>query len=398
MGGSTINQTNDENNTDKIKHTHTHTHTHTNTDIGVKNVGEVCIYSRNSENMTGRYPDLVEYVLEAIHPSITSCVIDGEVTAVDGVTGQLLPFQTLTTRKKKDVKVEDVSVCVCLFPFDIILLNGAPLVNKTLRERRTILREAIGEVRGRVVHARGEDCDDAENIQRVLHDAVDGGCEGLMVKCLDDASFYEPSKRSRTWLKIKKDYIDGMTDSVDLVPIGGYHGKGKRSGFYGAFLLAVYDVETESYQTVCRVGTGFSEEFLTNMSSSLADDVITDKPHYFQVHSKLEPDAWFDAKRVWEVKGADLSISPVHFGAVGKLDPHKGIGIRFPRFIRERDDKKPEDATNSDQILEMYSSQAVLNKKSGDPDENSDANEDTHTHTHTHTNADSEVEDTHMEE
>lgn len=172
---------------------------------------------------------------------------------------------------------------------------------------------------------------------------------------------YEPSKRSLNWLKVKKDYLQGMTDSCDLVPIGAYAGKGKRTGVYGAFLLACYNEEEEEYQSVCKIGTGFSDTALTDLHASLSDHVTAQQPSYYRTADSLAPDVWFEPCQVWEVMAADLSISPVHMAAVGLVDPAKGIALRFPRFLRARDDKSPEDATNSTQVKSWAPRKACMN-------------------------------------
>lgn len=197
-----------------------------------------------------------------------------------------------------------------------------------------------------------------EEVDAFLQEAVEGCCEGLMVKTLEESASYEPMKRSLNWLKIKKDYVDGLTDSVDLVPVGAFHGKGKRSGVYGAFLLAVWNPATESFQTACKAGTGFSDEILATHHASLKNKVISTKKSYYDVTEKMQPDVWLEACQVWECRAADLSISPVHTAAYGDRAPNKGIGLRFPRFIRMREDKDPEQATTSDQIASMYDNQA----------------------------------------
>ena len=191
-----------------------------------------------------------------------------------------------------------------------------------------------------------------------------------MVKTLDENAHYEPSRRSLNWLKLKKDYLEGLGDSVDLVPIGAYHGRGKRTGVYGAYLLACYDLDTETFQSVCKIGTGFSEEDLKILAEGLNKHIIEKKSSQYCVSETLDCDIWFDSVQVWEVKAADLSKSSTHKGAIDKTgESGRGIGLRFPRFERLRNDKKPEQATTSDQILEMYYAQdSVLNDTWGNDD------------------------------
>jgi DNA ligase-1 len=195
-----------------------------------------------------------------------------------------------------------------------------------------------------------------------------------MVKTLAVDATYEPSKRSLNWLKVKKDYLAGMTDSCDLVPIGAYYGKGKRTGVYGAYLLACYNADEEVYESICKIGTGFNDEALQSLHASLSEKLIDGPRKYYRVPEWAEsslPDVWFEACQVWEVLAADLSISPVHMAAAGLVDPAKGIALRFPRFLRVRDDKGVEDATNSEQIAQMYKDQACT-KTSGGADGDDD--------------------------
>lgn len=143
-----------------------------------------------------------------------------------------------------------------------------------------------------------------------------------------------------------------MGDSLDLVVVGAFHGRGKRTNVYGAYLLACYDPQTQEYQTICKIGTGFSEEALEQHTNLLKPLVITAKKSYYAHPAGGEqPSVWFEPKYVWEVLCADLSLSPRYQAAVGLIAPGKGISLRFPRFIRVRDDKGPEDATTSEQVV-----------------------------------------------
>lgn len=336
--------------------------------------GSVAIFSRNSEDMSNKYPDLVEQLSRCIKPETKSFVLDAEAVAVENTTGKLMPFQELSKRKRKDVKVEDIQVHVCLFAFDLLYLNGEPLLQKPLWERRELLQKYFQVVPGEFNFAKSSDGESTDEIQAFLEESVKDGCEGLMIKMLDsDASYYEPSRRSVNWLKLKKDYLAGVGDSLDLVVVGGYYGKGKRTNVYGAFLLACYDADAEEYQTICKIGTGFSEEVLQNHWDALRP-LESQKPRGDVKAGGAKPDIWFEPKVVWEVLTADLSLSPVYTAAQGLVD-ERGISLRFPRFLRVRDDKLAEDATGPEQIAEMYERQTLAQSRGGKNNKASDGDD-----------------------
>jgi DNA ligase-1 len=333
-------------------------------DRGIANV-----FSRNSEDLSKKYPDILEKLPAWVKEGTKSFVMDCEAVAWDVVEKKVLPFQQLMTRKRKDVKVEDIKVKVCVYAFDLLFLNGEALVNKPFRERRDKLHASFTETEGEFAFAKYGDTNQLEEIQTLLEDSVKASCEGLMVKMLDGTeSNYEPSRRSQNWLKVKKDYLAGVGDSLDLVVLGAYFGRGKRTSWYGAFLLACYNPSSQTYETICNIGTGFSEEILAEFHEKLSGIVI-DKPKPFYNHSagnKDQPDVWFEPRFVWEVKTADLTLSPRYkAGADGVDGGGKGISLRFPRFIKERDDKKTEQATSSKQVADMYQRQESVGKKSG---------------------------------
>ncbi|KAI7477332.1 DNA ligase [Hortaea werneckii] len=335
------------------------------TDRGISN-----IFSRNSEDLSKKYPDILQKLPTWVKAGTKSFVLDCETVAWDTEAKHVLPFQQLMTRKRKDVKAEDVKVKVCVFAFDILYLNGEALVTKSLRERRDAMYAAFEEVEGEFAFAKFGNTREIEEIQILLEDSIKASCEGLMVKMLDGVeSHYEPSRRSQNWLKVKKDYLSGAGDSLDLVVLGAYHGKGKRTSVYGAFLLACWNEHTEQYESVCNIGTGFSEALLSELYETLSPLVI-ERPKPFYSHSSTkndQPDVWFEPRYVWEVKTADLTLSPRYRAAADELGGdaagHKGVSLRFPRLIRVRDDKKPEQATSAKQVAEMYKAQAEAGKE-----------------------------------
>ncbi|KAG0242310.1 hypothetical protein BGW41_004524 [Actinomortierella wolfii] len=322
--------------------------------------GRTMIYSRNSENMSAKYPDVMEKLSKFSKENTTSFVLDCEAVAWDREQQCILPFQVLSTRKRKDVKEEDIKVQVCIFPFDLLYLNGQSLLQEPLAKRRELLYSHFNEVPGEFLFAKCMNSTQIEDIQTFLDQSVANNCEGLMVKTLEgDEASYEPSKRSRNWLKVKKDYLSGVGDSIDLVVIGAYIGKGKRTGVYGGYLLACYDPDREVYQSICKIGTGFSEQDLEDLYKSMKDHVIPDPKPYYLLGEGNKPDVWFEPSQVWEIKCADLSLSPVYKAAIGIVDASRGISLRFPRFIRIRDDKTPENATSAEQIADMYNDQKL---------------------------------------
>ncbi|KAL5765683.1 hypothetical protein ACOSP7_016300 [Xanthoceras sorbifolium] len=331
--------------------------------------GSVEIYSRNAERNTGKFPDVVLAVSRLKKSSVSSFVLDCELVGYDREKGKILPFQILSTRARKNVSVSDIKVDVCIYAFDMLYLNGQPLLQEQLKVRREKLYDSFEEEPGFLQFATTLSSNDLDEIQKFLDAAVDASCEGLIIKTLDRDATYEPSKRSLNWLKLKKDYIDSIGDSLDLVPIAAFHGRGKRTGVYGAFLLACYDSNNEEFQSICKIGTGFSEAMLEERSSSLRSKVIPKPKPYFRYADTINPDVWFEPTEVWEVKAADLTISPVHRAAIGVVDPDKGISLRFPRLIRVREDKTPEQASSSEQVAEMYTAQKHSHPNNQDDNE-----------------------------
>lgn len=343
------------------------------------------IFSRNMEDRTSSFPDMIDPILQSMGDSTSSCILDGEIVAIKWndckSTYTIRAFQDLSTRPRVagnekipsgglDGKSE---VSVCFFAFDILEMNGQNVANLPLRTRRNMLREALknlipGQVEMATGSIRAISCDRADesanrdtnkeqlglnSIKNLLLESLNKGAEGLMIKSLD--SSYEPNKRSNYWIKLKKDYCDGLHDTIDVVPIGAWHGNGRKAGWYSPFLLAIWDSNTEEYQSLCRCISGFSDQFYKDATERLSQTIIPKKPLHYKTNEN--PSIWFDAKEVWEIRGAEISISPVHGAATGQVHEERGLGLRFPRFIRIRDDKTPEEATDATQIVDMFTSQ-----------------------------------------
>ncbi|GFQ81764.1 DNA ligase 1, partial [Trichonephila clavata] len=243
--------------------------------------GEVKIFSRNQEDNTSKYPDVIARLSKSLKETTKTFILDTEAVAWDRESKQILPFQVLSTRKKKDANEADIVVQVCIMAFDLLYLNGESLVKKNLKERRELLHSSFVEVESEFMFVNYKDGNSAETMQEFLDESVKGNCEGLMVKALTVDASYEIAKRSHNWLKLKKDYLNGVGDTLDLVVIGGYYGKGKRKGFYGGFLLACYDDENEEFQSICKLGTGFSEKELETHANFFKEHVIEEPRSYY---------------------------------------------------------------------------------------------------------------------
>lgn len=302
--------------------------------------GKTEIFSRNSENLSQKYPDLVSLNLHD-----KSFIIDGEVVAYED--GRILPFQVLSTRKRKNI--DKIEVQVCVFAFDILYFDSEELLNQKLRDRRQLLFSNFNEVDDKFKFVNSLECKSVEDIDGHFKQAIQNNCEGVMIKSLE--SVYRPSLRTNSWVKIKNDYLESCGDSMDLIVMGAFYGKGKRTGTYGGFLLGSYNDETELFEACCKIGTGFSDENLQAFYSELSDYITADLSQYVFKKNGVKPDVWFTPRAVWEVRAASLSLSPIY--SAGKWDD-KGISLRFPRFIRVREDKSAVDATTSNQILRMY--------------------------------------------
>lgn len=317
----------------------------------------VLIFSRRLENITEQYPEIVEAVKEYINAK--EAIVEGEIVAIDPETGEMRPFQELMRRKRKyeiERYVEEVPVKV--FLFDILYRDGEELLDVTLDRRRKILEETVKENEMLKI-ATYIITDNVEEMEKFFYKAIEDGCEGLVVKALSENAIYQAGARGWLWIKYKRDYKSEMSDSVDLVVIGAFKGTGRRAGTYGALLLACYNPDKDVFESVCKVGTGFTDADLAEIPMKLKRYETQSKPK--NVFSEMEPDVWIEPALVMEVLGAEITLSPVHRAGYDlvkeNLKREAGLAIRFPRFIRWREDKSPTDATTSKELFEMYLAQ-----------------------------------------
>jgi len=310
----------------------------------------VQIFSRRLENITPQFPEIVEAA--RAHFTAKDGIIEGEGVPVDPNTGDLLPFQEVSRRRgrKFDVAQMAADFPVTLFLFDCLLKDGEDLTGRPYEQRRQTLRTVV-RPGDRIKFADSLVTNDVGAAQTFFEEAIARGCEGLVAKALD--STYEAGARGYKWVKIKRDYQAAMSDTVDLVVVGGLAGRGKRAGTWGALLMAAYDKSSDTFQTACKLGTGFSDELLATFPAKFGP--LRLEHRHARVDSTMEADAWFEPKVVLEVRGSELTLSPVHTAAKGAVREGSGLAIRFPRFTgRWRDDKSAEEATTVEELLGMY--------------------------------------------
>ncbi len=311
---------------------------------------QVYIFSRRLENITHQYPDVVEMTNK--HVKAKEAIIEGEIVAIDPETGDMRPFQELMHRKRK----HDVGDIAKKYPvvvrlFDALYVDGQDLTGAPLPQRREILERIVEQSQSFSI-ANYIVTDDPEELDRFFLKALEEGCEGIVVKAIHQKAIYQAGARGWLWIKYKRDYKSEMIDSVDLVVVGAFYGKGRRAGFFGTVLLAAYDPQNDVFKTVCKVGTGFTDQDLAEMNNMLQPLIINHR--HPRVVSDIEPDVWVVPQLVMEVIGAELTLSPLHTCCKDSVRKGAGVSIRFPRFIRWRPDKRPEDATTEKELLEMY--------------------------------------------
>lgn len=319
-----------------------------------KKGGDVIIFSRRQENITSQYPDVVKLVQESVLAD--EAILECEAVAIEKETGEMLPFQELMHRKRKhEIHKAIEEYPVSLYFFDVLYVDGRDLTIEPLEQRRKIL-EKIVKIGERINLSKAVYTDSSEGLERFFHEAVEVGCEGVVVKALGKEAIYRAGARGWLWIKYKRDYKSEMIDTVDLVVVGAFHGRGRRSGKYGALLMAAYDPEKDVFPSVCKVGSGFTDEDLEKLPSILEQCKIHHR--HARVETDMEADVWFEPRLVLEIIGAEITLSPIHRAGWNVIKENTGLAIRFPRFTgKYRLDKSPEDATTVNELIEMYNSQ-----------------------------------------
>ncbi|KAM0327240.1 hypothetical protein ACHAQA_006375 [Verticillium albo-atrum] len=375
--------------------------------------GKVSIFSRHLELMTDKYPDLVALMPQIRGEGVGSFVMEGEVVAIDRQTGEMKNFQTLTNRARKDVAIGSIQVDVCMFAFDLMFLNGEPLLDRPFRERRELLRSMFIEVPHQFTWVKSLDAtsQDSDTVLDFFKAATDIKCEGIMVKILDNLTevpyrgdenealvdepeepqtpskskakrnkadtstkkktrrkpllaTYEPDKRLDSWLKVKKDY-NASFDTIDMIPVAGWHGQGRKAKWWSPILLAVRNEDSGAFEVVCKCISGFTDTFYKanrefyddgSGGSDVVQNIRSSKPAFIE-YLGPEPDVWFEPQEVWEMAFADVTLSPTYTAAIGLVSEERGLSLRFPRFLKKREDKGLDEASTNEFLASLFRKQ-----------------------------------------
>ena len=313
---------------------------------------KVILFSRSLENITSYYPDIVEKIPKSIKAK--EAILEAEAVAVNEESGDFLPFQELMHRRRK-YKIEKA---VSQYPitvnfFDVLYCDENSYLDSDYKKRRELLEKIIVEddfskrVPMIVVTSENE-------IEEFLENSINAGCEGLMLKMLNAP--YQAGTRGSYWLKLKREYRNELGDSLDLVVIGAFFGKGRRTGRYGTLLLSTYNNEKDTFPSICKVGTGFTDENLDQLYQILSPKVTLKKNP--RIESQMEPDVWFEPELVVEIVASEITLSPIHKTALNEIRKNSGLALRFPKFTgKMRMEKTAESASTDQEVISLYKGQ-----------------------------------------
>jgi intein/homing endonuclease len=293
---------------------------------------KIWLFTRRLEEVTQQFPDVVELCRKGLNAE--ECVVEGEVLGIDAKTGYPLPFQVLSQRihRKYDIEkmVEEIPVQVNLF--DVVYVNGEMLLDKTLLERRKVLEKIVREIPGKFQLAKQIITDDIKKLEEFYHEALNAKQEGIFLKVLD--SKYIFGRHVGGWYKIKP-----IMETLDLVIVGAEWGTGARAKWLSSYVLACRDPDTGKFLPCGMMGTGLTEEQFESMTEVLKELIISQKGREVKIKPKI----------VVEVGYQEIQKSPNY---------ESGFALRFPRLIRIRDDKSPDEADTIERVKNLFESQA----------------------------------------
>jgi DNA ligase 1 len=317
-----------------------------------KDGSRVTIFSRNLEDQSHMFPELIAGTLKQVRAE--RAILDAEALAYNATSEEFLPFQETTRRRRKHgIEAMAEQIPLKAFVFDILYKDGVSLLDTPLAERLKVLEETLHPAEDTLMLTANHTMEDAHALTLLFDEAISKGLEGLVVK--KQESRYEAGARNFNWVKLKRHSAGALNDTIDCVLLGYLYGRGKRAALgAGSLLVGVYDPEQDQFVTVTKIGTGLSDEQWRSIQERTRGLEVNHRPA--RVSSLIEPSVWVEPQLVLEVLADEITSSPTH--TAGKVGAEPGYALRFPRLVsfRERD-KKPEDATTVQELIELYQSQ-----------------------------------------
>ena len=321
-----------------------------------KQSDKIVLFSRRLENITQYYPDIVERIGKTLN--VNEGVFEAEIVPINENTGEFLPFQELMHRRRKHKLDEAVlQYPITVNFFDVLYYDKKDCLNLEYTERRKILEQIVHEDNFSklvpMLFVKNEN-----EIEDFLENSINAGCEGLMLKA--PSAPYRAGMRGSNWLKLKREYRNELGDSLDLIVIGAYFGRGRRTGLYGTLLLATYNPEKDNLPSICKVGTGFTDESLDQLYQILSNKVTLKKNP--RIVSEMEADIWFEPELVLEIVASEITLSPIHKTGLDLIRKSSGFALRFPKFTGKiRYEKAVEDASTGEEVFALYKRQSKIN-------------------------------------
>jgi DNA ligase-1 len=321
-----------------------------------KQSDKIVLFSRRLENITQYYPDIVERIGKTLN--VNEGVFEAEIVPVNENTGEFLPFQELMHRRRKyklDKAVSQYPITVNFF--DVLYYDKKDCLNLECSERRKILEQIVHEDNFSklvpMLFVKNEN-----EVEDFLENSINAGCEGLMLKAPNAP--YRAGMRGSNWLKLKREYRNELGDSLDLIVVGAYFGRGRRTGLYGTLLLATYNPENDNLPSICKVGTGFTDESLDQLYQILSNKVTLKKNP--RIVSEMKADIWFEPELVLEIVASEITLSPIHKTGLDLIRKSSGFALRFPKFTGKiRYEKAVEDASTGEEVFALYKRQSKIN-------------------------------------
>jgi len=321
-----------------------------------KQSDKIVLFSRRLENITQYYPDIVERIGKTLN--VNEGIFEAEIVPINENTGEFLPFQELMHRRRKyklDKAVSQYPITVNFF--DVLYYDKKDCLNLECSERRKILEQIVREDNFAklvpMLFVKNEN-----EVEDFLENSINAGCEGLMLKA--PSAPYRAGMRGSNWLKLKREYRNELGDSLDLIVVGAYFGRGRRTGLYGTLLLATYNPENDNLPSICKVGTGFTDESLDQLYQILSNKVTLKKNP--RIVSEMEADIWFEPELVLEIVASEITLSPIHKTGLDLIRKSSGFALRFPKFTGKiRYEKAVEDASTGEEVFALYKRQSKIN-------------------------------------